>query len=430
MIKSVSWPVVFKNQSGPYKLDNIKNALGVLNNPEKRIPFPIHVVGTNGKGSTIAFLESILKNAGFVSHVYTSPHLVCLNERIKLAGVQISDSNLLELLEQTRFTLSQYGLENSLSFFEGMTVASFASFAETKADFSLIEAGLGGRYDATNVIDSKICVLTSASYDHTEFLGDTLAEIVNEKLAIQGGAPFVMAHQPYEEVYSYFEGIENSIVYGKDFTIEHAETGFKYKSGKWCFEVPKVSLIGAHQNYNASTAIKVCEVLCYEYGFEISEDSIIKGIGSALWRARFEPIKTGKTSVNFSNLEVFLDGAHNENGIKTVLSELAKTNHNYVKTHIICGFLERKNLLAIVAHFREFREAFDELHTTSIHSFEKSRTGKELYDFFSYENLRPTSNHEFFHDALAEISDKEKSARVVILGSLYLAGEFLEWNNV
>ena len=160
MIKSLIWPANIGKQDGNYKLDRIKNALLALGQPQLKIPFPIHIVGTNGKGSTTAFLESILKEAGFKSHAYTSPNLICLNERIKLAGVEISDTQLIEVTEETRSLLSEKGLEWEVSFFEGFTAAAFLAFSQTKADFSLIEAGLGGRFafvDCAGLCFSRSC---------------------------------------------------------------------------------------------------------------------------------------------------------------------------------------------------------------------------------------------------------------------------------
>ena len=439
-LKDVSWPPSEGKQDGVFKLDRIKKALKILGNPEKKIPFPIHIVGTNGKGSTISFLEAILKEASFKSHVYTSPNLIYLNERIKLAGNEISNEKLEEILNKTRELLAQENFEKEVSFFEGFTAASFLAFSEEKADFSLIEAGLGGRFDATNVMDSKLCILTSISFDHTEYLGETVKEIAEEKLAVERkDVPFVVSFQPYKEVYDY---AKNCIIYGKDFHITPNENGFEYSSKNSNFLLPKPSLAGYHQYYNAGTAIKACEILNEFYGFNITQEHIKNGVQKAIWRARLQKLHIQK----FPNLEIFLDGAHNENGVETLVSEINNTASNFVKNIVICGFLKRKDLTKIAPKILNLNA---EIYTTSIHSSQESKGANELSQIFSEFGIKVQGFRENFYEILQEIANTNfqeianknlqeiagetlqkiagEKIRVVIFGSLYLAGEVLEW---
>ena len=422
MIRSLIWPANIGKQDGNYKLDRIKNALVALGEPQLKIPFPIHIVGTNGKGSTTAFLESILKEAGFKSHVYTSPNLICLNERIKLAGVEISDAQLIEVIEKTRNLLREKGLEWEVSFFEGFTAAAFLAFSQTKADFSLIEAGLGGRFDATNVLNSKLSILTSVSFDHTEFLGHTIKEIALEKLAVaRPGVPFIISHQKYEEVYDYAP--QNSLYYGRDYLISIEKESFTYNSDRWNLTLKTPALLGEHQFYNAATAIKACEVLNFKYGFKITPKNIEEGLKNAKWPARMQRLSSGKIHQMFPNLEVYLDGAHNEGGLKAVLDWFLS---KFPNAHIICGFLQRKELEKITPRFLGVKN----LHTINIHSSENSRSAEELALEFGKINLEVASKNEFFYQTLEEINQSAApKEQVLILGSLYLAGEVLEWDN-
>lgn len=422
MTTSLPFEISYAKQKTPFRLDFLLKACSLFNNPNKSLPFPIHVVGTNGKGSTIAFLEAILEDAGYKVNVYTSPHLVCYNERIKLNGRQVEDEILLSTLETVRATLKLHNILEEVSFFEIITLACFLLFSKNNADFCIIEAGLGGRLDATNIIDSKINILTSVSFDHMEFLGSTIKEIAFEKLAIaKGETPFIISKQPFEEVYTYAKNLQNSVVYGEDFVIDVNENGFLYSSANLNLNLPKPSLFGVHQYYNAANTIKACELIEFQYGYRIEERHIVNGIQNATWHARLERINKGKILKEFSNLEVILDGGHNEDGVKTVLQEFKNENDIF----IICGFLKRKNLQAIIPQFK----AFSNIYTTSIHSIEDGKSALDLYNEFLQYDLEPSGYGEQFYDVLKEINSKVKTkTKVLILGSLYLAGEVLAWN--
>ena len=407
MIKEIKWEYKFKEK--PYSLAPIKSLLSEFENPQKNIPFPIHIVGTNGKGSTVAFLEAILKEAGFKSNVYTSPNLVFLNERIKIENKEITDDELL-------FYVSQ--ISTDVSFFECLTAIAFNLFAKSQAQFSLIEAGLGGRFDATNVINSKLCILTSVSFDHTSILGNTIKEITGEKLAVDKGSPFIISKQPYQEVYSYAKTVQKPIIYGDDFEVIGKEDGFIYKSQKWNLNLPKPALKGEHQYFNASNAIRAVQSLVYDYGFNINEEAIIKGLQNAKWRARFELLNSGKIAKIFPHLKVYLDGAHNENGVEMALKEVKKMEQPF---HLICGFLSRKDVTSITPKLKGFKN----VHITEIHSSENSKTKGDLKTEFLEAGVCVSSVHNYFYEALTEIGER---ANVLIFGSLYLAGEVIEWD--
>lgn len=410
MLKQVHWPLWQGKFDGKYTLDIIRQSLDAIGNPEKKIPFPIHILGTNGKGSTTAFLESILKEAGFVSHVYTSPNLIFLNERIKIAGKFIEDEEMISSLNELKYNLSQHNLDTKISFFEGLTALAFMLFSKNKADFSLIEAGLGGRLDATNVIDSKICVLTSVSLDHTEVLGNSLKEIVNEKISLQTTAPFICAKQPYAEVQNILQEKENFYIYGRDYELEILENkNFKFHSKNYHIHLSEPNLKGFHQYYNAGTAIKVCEILNQIYGIKISNEHIAQGLQKAVWPARMQ-------SLSLFGIDFYLDGGHNEDGIKMALEYFL---NKHPEGDVIFGVLSRKNLSNILPQFKNVKH----LHTVAIHSTESSRSAEELTQAFEAEGIDVSSCNEYFYEALKQT----KVRGVLILGSLYLAGEVLEY---
>jgi dihydrofolate synthase/folylpolyglutamate synthase len=409
MIENIEWNYNSNRNQKGFSLVPILNLLKNFNNPHLQLPFPIHIVGTNGKGSTLAFLKSILTDAGYKVNAYTSPNLLFLNERINISGIDITDAELIEGMKQ---------IPQNVSFFEAITTLAFCLFAKSDADFTLIEAGLGGRLDATNVINPKLCILTSVSLDHQEFLGNTPVDIAREKLAVQKNAPFIVAKQPYREVFELAKIIQNTIVYGRDFEVTKKSDGFVYNSQGGKLEFSNPSLYGEHQIYNASNAICGIEYLKSQ-GFKISNENIARGLQKASWRGRFEKLKDGKIAKSFSHLEVFIDGAHNENGIETVLREIKKLKGD---VFVVCSFLKRKNLNLIVPKFKGF-EGF--LNVVEIHSSEASYTKEELKQGFEDEGIHILAMHNYFYDALTQIPQNSK---VVILGSLYLVGEVLKWN--
>ena len=239
-----------------------------------------------------------------------------------------------------------------------------------------------------------------------------------EKLAVDKGSPFIIAKQHQEEVYLHANSVKNPIIYGQDFKIIPQEDGFIYKSKKWNLKLPRPSLIGTHQFFNASSAIRAIESLVFDYGFKISMEAIIRGLQNTKWRARFEYLNSGKIFSTFPHLKVFLDGAHNENGVEVILEEVKKIEQ---PVYIICGFLSRKEISEIVLKFK----GFENIHLTEIHSSEVSRTKEELKEAFLSAGIEVSSVNNYFYEALQKIKEP---ATVVILGSLYLAGEVLEWN--
>src|SRR5262245_30556164 len=258
-------------------LDRVCRLLDTLDHPERRLPPVVHVAGTNGKGSIIAYLRAILEAAGYRVHVYTSPHLVRFHERIRLAGELIGEQALIDLIEECEGANKQ----EQITFFEITTAAAFLAFTRTKADILLLETGLGGRSDATNVLPAPLAtVLMPISMDHMQFLGNTLAKIAFEKAGIiKRGRPAIVGVQPPEAAAVFAKSaseLEAPLFrHGAewDFTVD--ADGFTYRDASGEFKLPKPVLAGRHQFANAATAVAATRKLG---GFKISPAHLAAGL--------------------------------------------------------------------------------------------------------------------------------------------------------
>ncbi len=314
MIYMPHWPKPLGSRPNDFSLDRIKSFLSKLDNPEKKVPPVIHIAGTNGKGSTLAFIRYIMQAAGYKVHAYTSPHLVNFNERIVIAGSYIDDNELYSLLEECRAVIA----EQAITLFEAATIAAFLAFSRHKADITLIEVGMGGRLDTTNVIDSPILtIITSIALDHTEYLGPTIEIIAGEKAGImKPNVPCVIAPQEKSimNTLEYHAINKKSPLYrgGFEWNCEKQDNRMVFQSAIQSIEFSLPSLKGDHQIINAGNAIAACSILSGKYGFDIGEEDITSGLQCTYWPARLERIKEGNLiSLLPKDWQLFLDGAHN-----------------------------------------------------------------------------------------------------------------------
>ncbi len=296
--------------------------LAALNNPHKSMPPAIHVAGTNGKGSTIAMLRAIFEETGYNVHTYTSPHLTHFNERIVLAGQEIDDTQLESLLDET------VAANNNapLTFFEITTAMAFSAFARTPADILLLETGLGGRLDCTNVIENPLAtIITRIGYDHREFLGGTLTEIAAEKAGImKPGVPCIIAPQPCLEIDDIFE--KRAATLGCPL--------FKAKTKN----PPTTNLTGPHQQDNATTAL-TC--LNHIKSFNIPENAIENGLQNVHWPGRLQRIEWKGLS---SGQELWIDGGHNESAGKALAAQAKLwATQDGKELHLIIGMMKTKD---------------------------------------------------------------------------------------
>jgi dihydrofolate synthase / folylpolyglutamate synthase len=386
-------------------LERITALLATLGNPQDRLPPVFHVAGTNGKGSTCAFLRSILEAAGLKVHVYTSPHLVRFNERIRVAGTLIADEDLAPLLSEVLNRAEAY--EIGPSFFEATTAAAFLAFSRTPADASVIEVGLGGRLDATNIVTPVVCGIAQIGIDHQAFLGETLAEIAGEKAGIaKAGVPLVCLSQPPEAL-ARIEAVAADagallLIEGRDWQIDNTLAP---------------SMAGAHQMLNANLAAQMCNVLLRRQepslnegsqlsGLLPSQEHIEFGIRTAAWPARLQKLYPGPLT---GTKQVWIDGAHNP-----AAAEVLSDHLNAHPKHLILGILANKDADGIIGLLAPHALSLTFILVPNHESHSPSDLAKK------WGGKAATS----LTQALATIDDN-----ILIVGSLYLTGEALRLNN-
>ena len=399
-------------------LDRVWRLLAALDNPQDRLPPVIHIAGTNGKGSTQAMLRAGLEGAGRSAHAYTSPHLARFHERIRLAGELISEPALTAVLDEC---YAANGGEN-ITYFEITTCAALLAFARTRADFTLLEVGLGGRLDATNVIGQPaVTVITPISIDHEQFLGDTLGKIAAEKAGIiKPGVPCIVGPQQDEalEVIEYTAARLGAplLVHGQHWHV-HKENGrLVYQDETGLRDLPLPNLLGHHQIQNAGTALAVLRHL--DMGDRAYEAAVTK----AQWPARMQRLRSGPLTDQAAGAELWLDGGHNAaagHALAELLSELPPR-----PTHLICGMLNTKDVTGYLAPLATQAAS---LTAVSIPDEPATLSAAETAAAATAVNL-PATTANTVSDALAAITAGDPAARVLICGSLYLAGKILRDN--
>lgn len=387
--------------------------LEALSNPQHNLPPVIHVAGTNGKGSIIAMLRSIYEAAGYKVHVYTSPHLIKVNERIILAGKMITDDRLSDLIDEA---LGYIG-EEKLSFFEILTAIAFKAFSHNPADLLLLEVGMGGRLDCTNVIKNPmISIISQISLDHTEFLGDTLEAITSEKAGIiRPETPFVIGYQSKDSVVSLLkEKGQKSYNFGEDWSVysNENEMAFTFKGQEHKFPLP--ALLGEHQIHNAGAALAA--VYIAQEKFSVKHDHISAGLQNTKWPGRLERISFIK------NHEIWLDCGHNDSAGQALAKELCKwKRENNMPIHLVLGMLNTKNEKAFI---EPLLSHIDHLSIVPITNEPNSKSLVSYKDSFG--SFGQASTFENVQQALTELTKQENPSRILIAGSVYLAGEVLQ----
>jgi dihydrofolate synthase/folylpolyglutamate synthase len=322
-------------------LKRIERLCELLGDPQKDLKV-IHVGGTNGKGSTTAFISSILISQGYKVGIYTSPYIERFTERIKINDKEIEKEEIAKLVNDIKpvvDTLVSEGLEHPTEF-EIITACAFKYFKDNNVDFVVLEVGLGGRFDATNVVDPILSVITTISYDHMNILGDTLNKIAYEKAGIiKNNRPVVIYPQEKEAMDALLEAAEksNSRIYPmenvKQRIRENNINGITFDIlGPCNYNGLKIKLLGEHQVMNAATAVTAIEALKDE-GFIVDRDSVYNGLKNTKWPGRFEIIHDSPYIV--------LDGGHNIQGIEALAKAVKKYFDKY-KINIVCGMLQDK----------------------------------------------------------------------------------------
>ncbi len=405
-------------------LDRVERLLDRLGRPQDRLPPVVHIAGTNGKGSVIAFMDAALQAAGYRVHAYTSPHLVRFHERVRLAGAPIAEDALAGFLQ--RCEDANGGAP--ITYFEITTAAAYLAFAETPGDILLLECGLGGRLDATNVIDRPLAtVITPVSIDHQHYLGETLAEIAYEKAAIQKPAvPSIVGPQVPEAaavIGSYAAQVSAPVFrHGDHYTVETTSGGLVYRAGGRRLALPRPSLPGAHQAQNAGLAIACLERLG---GFEVGPDAIAAGLANAVWPARLQRLKRGPLAGSLPDgWELWLDGGHNA-AAGEALGAYATEYWSDKPLWLVCGILGNKQADRFLKPLAGPAEG---MQAITIPGEESSFSAEQVAEIAGAAGL-PAEPAASAEAAIARIAGgKGAAGRILVCGSLYLAGRILAEN--
>ena len=399
-------------------LDRVWRLLAALDNPQDRLAPVIHLAGTNGKGSTQAMIRAGLEGMGKSVHAYTSPHLARFHERIRLAGELISEAQLTEVLDEC------YAANGSadITYFEITTCAALLAFARTPADYTLLEVGLGGRLDATNVIDAPaLTVITPVSIDHEQFLGNTLGKIAFEKAGIlKRGVPCVVGPQQDEAL----EVIERQaakvgaplIVHGQHWHVYEERGRLIYQDETGLLDLPMPALPGAHQMQNAGAALAALRHLGAD------EAACVAAMENVFWPARMQRLRQGPLVEAAPEVELWLDGGHNAAAGQALGAHLAKLPKR--STHLICGMLNTKDISGYLAPLAAEAES---LIAVSIPGEQNTLPAEETAAAARAVGLA-AQEAETVEAALRDVVARDPQARVLICGSLYLAGAILREN--
>jgi dihydrofolate synthase/folylpolyglutamate synthase len=408
-------------------LDRIQRLLAALDHPEKKLPPVIHVGGTNGKGSTVAFLRAILEAAGLRVHTYTSPHLVRFNERFRLAGELVSDAALSAALEECE----RANGGEPITVFEITTAAGMLLFSRHPADVLLLEVGLGGRLDATNVIDAPIAtIVTPISIDHIDFLGDTLEKIATEKAGIfKRNVPVIIAAQN-RDVLAVLERKAARLsapvkVAGENWTATEERGRLVYQDDNGLLDLPAPKLYGRHQFENAGLAIAALRALPQ---LKIAPAAFEAGMIKADWPARLHRLSAGRlVDLVPTGSELWLDGGHNPDGGRAIAAALADLEERVSRPLVlIVGMLSTKDSGGFL---RNFSGLARRLIAVPVAVSEKAMSPEAVADAARAVDI-PATSRSSIDEALDVVRklDLDPPPRILITGSLYLAGEILREN--
>jgi len=404
------------------QLDRERRLLAELGHPELRLPPVIHVAGTNGKGSTVAYLRAMLEAAGKRVHVFTSPHLVRFNERIRLAGKLVSSRRLNAMLEE----VERINAGQPITQFEITTSAAMQMFAETPADYLLLEVGMGGTYDSTNIVDHPLgVIITPVDLDHQAYLGDTVAEIASNKAGIlKRGSLAVIGRQRDEGL----KTIERAaarlkvtpFVQGRDYDGFAQDGRLVYQDEDGLLDLPPPALLGHHQFDNAALAVAAVR----HFRLPVTEAQMAAGLRQVVWPARLQPLRGKLRDLLPKNAELWLDGGHNAHGAAALALSLeemqARRRRNLV---LIVGMMNTRPPADFLAPFKLMSPKVmgltipGEVNSYPAAAIEAAGLSHGL-DAKAYRSVTAA-----LKDA-AQVPD----ARVVICGSLYLAGDVLARN--
>ncbi|NRA99002.1 MAG: bifunctional folylpolyglutamate synthase/dihydrofolate synthase [Rhodobacteraceae bacterium] len=399
-------------------LDRVWRLLEALDHPETRLPPVVHIAGTNGKGSTLAMIRAGIEGAGQTAHAYTSPHLARFNERIRVAGDLIEEDQLADVLE----ICWKANAGAAITYFEITTIAALVAFVETTADWTLLEVGLGGRLDATNVVERPaLTVITPVAFDHEQYLGDTITKIAREKAGIiKRGVPCVVGPQR-DEALEVIEDVaarmgSELLVYGQHWHVWEERGRLVYQDERGLLDLPHPILRGEHQVRNAGAALAALRHL----GFD--EAACEHAMTDAVWPARMQRLKTGPLVDAAGTAEVWLDGGHNPAAGAAVAQTLDELPER--QTHLIVGMLSTKDVIGFLAPIAARAVG---LHAVDIPDAVATLPAKDTASAGRDVGLDSRVSGSVL-EAVQDIIAQDPEARILICGSLYLAGAVLQEN--
>ncbi len=427
MVKMPHWPIPYSsldNTQGPMRMRDLLNAVG---NPQRRLPPVIHVTGTNGKGSVLAYLKSIFEHSGYIAHRYTSPHLVQFNERINLQGSDIDDRFLAECVEECRFATKDL----PLTFFEGITTIAFLAFSRKPADVLLLEVGAGARLDATNSIENSLqSIIMPISFDHEQLLGDSLAKIAYEKSFVaKKGSECIISWQPDEIVDLIANECRNhgatTISCRKEWDFIVQETNFSLNIAEDIIEFPLPSLRGVHQIVNAATAAVAAFFLKKSFP-KITINTIRLGLRKAVWPARMQHITRGMLYEMLpEEAELWLDGAHNPSGAQMMAASMLQLKPEK-PLYIINGRTRDHDIVGFLQYFTKITKMVCGIRVVNEPLAEKAENIVAGAEALGMRAKQCSSLKDALESCLYD--NNYKPCRILVLGSLYLAGDMLEAN--
>ena len=409
-------------------LDRVFDALARLESPHRALPPVFHVAGTNGKGSTIAFLRAVLEAAGKSVHVYTSPHLVRFNERIVLGGEEIADGEFIDALEAVDRAVG----EEKLTYFETITCAAFLAFAERPADYLLLEVGLGGRLDATNVIDRPLAAIVApVDLDHQQFLGNSVGAVAAEKAGIfRKGAPAVIGRQSADAMAVLLQCAEDvdALPYamGRDWDAFPDRGRFVFQDEGGLLDLDAPRLAGAHQFDNAALAIAALRAS----GVGIDQETISRGVVSARWPGRLQRLTSGALIDLAANLlgeppEIWLDGGHNPHAGRALAGAMADMEARSPRPLVlIAGMQENKDAAGYFANFDGIAQCV--IAVTANH--DSAAPAQKIAAAAQQAGLTAYISDQITDGIRAACVGAQTTPRILICGSLYLAGDVLREN--
>jgi dihydrofolate synthase/folylpolyglutamate synthase len=415
------------------KLDRTFRFLEVLGNPHLRLPKTVHVAGTNGKGSTCAMMRALLEASGHTVHAYTSPHLVHPTERIKLAGAPITSEALLDLLNEC----IEINAGEPITFFEFFTCAALLAFSRVPADYLILETGMGGRLDTTNVVPNPVAtIITSISHDHMSFLGDSLPKIAAEKAGImKPGVPCIIGYQFPEAieagVMDVFQKQSQALSteapllrYGAEWSTASESHRMLFRYADDSIMTRKPSLLGNHQLWNAGAALAAFRVIAPEH---FNEEILSTALGNIIWPGRLQTLENHAfTRLVPDDWELVIDGGHNDSAgliLAAQMAEWRKTDPRPL--HVIVAMVDRKDAAAFLKPLLPYADSLTLTEIENEATTYKSDKLAEVARTVGYKNVGEAPNWE---TALKNITTHNKNSdpsRILMCGSLFFMGNIL-----